>query len=275
MDKIYVQMYSFGSFSPAENEKNFADAAKLGFNGVELFGPNFAMQPLQLVETLKKNGLEAISLHASTDMIEGMIPFAEALEMRFMGIGMHYIPDAAAAMQYAERLNQIGEVCAKHGIMLTYHNHTQEFLACEGKTILDIIADNTNPAFVGIELDAGWCAAAGVDPIAFINKHAGRVKLIHLKESKEVIGVQPPMNPADMQIDETGRPKFTEKQLKEMEFMKSINCPAGEGIVDWTKLKEAADAQGCEAYIVERELTYANERYDCLEADIEYYKNNL
>jgi sugar phosphate isomerase/epimerase len=275
MDKIYVQMYSFASFSPTENEKNFADAAKLGFHGVELFGPNFAMPPQQLAETLMKYGLEAVSLHASTDMIEDMIPLAETLGMRFMGIGMHYIPDVPAAIQFAEQLNQIGEVCAKHGIMLTYHNHTQEFLECDGKTILDIIAENTNPALIGLELDAGWCAAAGVDPIAFINKHAGRVKLIHLKESKEVIGVQSPMNPADIQIDEFGRPKFTEKQLKEMEYMKSINCPAGEGIVDWSKLKAAADAQGCEAYIVEREHTYANERYDCLKADIEYYKNNL
>jgi sugar phosphate isomerase/epimerase len=275
MDKIYVQMYSFASFSPTENEKNFADAAKLGFQGVELFGPNFAMPPQQLAETLMKYGLEAVSLHASTDMIEDMIPLAETLGMRFMGIGMHYIPDVPAAIQFAEQLNQIGEVCAKHGIMLTYHNHTQEFLECDGKTILDIIAENTNPALIGLELDAGWCAAAGVDPIAFINKHAGRVKLIHLKESKEVIGVQSPMNPADIQIDEFGRPKFTEKQLKEMEYMKSINCPAGEGIVDWSKLKAAADAQGCEAYIVEREHTYANERYDCLKADIEYYKNNL
>jgi sugar phosphate isomerase/epimerase len=275
MDKIYVQMYSFASFSPTENEKNFADAAKLGFNGVELFGPNFAMPPQKLAETLKKYGLEAISLHTSTDKIEEMIPFAEALGMRFMGIGMHYIPDAAAAYQYAKTLNQIGEVCTNHGIMLTYHNHTQEFLEWEGKTILDIIVENTNPEFVGLELDAGWCAAAGVDPIAFINQHAGRVKLIHLKESKEVIGVQPPMNPEEMEFDEAGRPNFTEKQLAEMEFMKSINCPAGEGIVDWNKLKTAADAQGCQAYIVERELTYANERYDCLKADIEYYRNNL
>jgi sugar phosphate isomerase/epimerase len=275
MDKIYVQMYSFASFSPDENEKNFADAAKLGFYGVELFGPNFAMTPQQLAETLKKYGLEAVSLHASTDRIEEMIPFAETLGMRFMGIGMHYIPDGTAAVLFAERLNQIGEVCAQHGIMLTYHNHTQEFLECDGKTILDIIAENTNPAYIGLELDAGWCAAAGVDPIAFVKKHAGRIKLIHLKESREVIGVQPPMNPAEMQLDEQGRPKFTEKQLNEMEYMKSINCPAGEGIVDWTKLKVAADAQGCEAYIVERELTYANERLDCLKADIEYYKNNL
>jgi sugar phosphate isomerase/epimerase len=275
MDKIYVQMYSFASFSPADNEKNFAAAAELGFTGVELFGPNFAMQPQELADMLTKYRLEAVSLHAGTDMIEGLISHAKTLGLKYMGIGMNYIPDAQAAHQYAERLNQIGEECSKHGIMLTYHNHTQEFMDCDGKTIMDILVENTNPAWVGIELDAGWCAAAGMDPIAFVNKHAGRVKLIHLKESKEVIGVQPPMNPADMKLDETGRPVFSEKQIKEMEYAQSINCPAGEGLVDWKKLKEAADAQGCAAYIVERERTYAKERFDCLKEDIEYYKNNL
>lgn len=275
MEKIYVQMYSFASFSPEENEQNFAAAASLGFHGVELFGPNMAMAPTELSDVLKKNGLEAISLHSDTNNIVPMIPFAKTLGLSFMGIGMHYIPDAQAAKDFADRLNQIGEECSKEGIMVTYHNHTQEFLDCGGTTILDILIENTNPDYVGFELDAGWCAAAGVDPIEFIKKHAGRIKLVHIKESKEVIGVQAAMNPADMKRDENGWPIFSEEQKKAMEYAKSINCPAGEGLVDWKKLKEVADAQGCVAYIVEREHTYAGERLDCLKADIQYYKENI
>jgi sugar phosphate isomerase/epimerase len=275
MEQLYVQMYSFASFSPEENEKNFAAAASLGFHGVELFGPNFAMSPGELSDVLRKYGLEAISLHAGTDSIVGMLPLAKALGLRFMGIGMHYIPDAEAAVNYAEKLNQIGEECSKEGVMVTYHNHTQEFLKCGDKTILEILIENTNPEYVGFELDAGWCAAAGVDPIEFIRKHAGRIKLVHIKESKEVIGVQDAMNPDEIKIDENGRPNFTEKQMKDMEHAKSINCPAGEGLVDWKKLKEVADALGCVAYIVEREHTYAGERLDCLKEDIQYYKENM
>lgn len=272
MDKLYVQMYSFDSFNPAENEKNFRSAAELGFDGVELFGPNLAMEPEKLADMLKETGLEAVSLHADADKIEGMIPYAETLGLKFMGIGMHYLPDEAAAIEFAVKLNSIGEECSRHGIMLTYHNHTQEFLDCGGKMILEILMEHTDPDKVGFELDAGWCAAAGVDPIAFINRHAGRIKLVHIKESGEVLGVQPPFNPADIRTGEDGKVQFSEEQKQAMERSKKINCPAGDGLVDWKKLKAAADAQGCAAYIVEREYTYEGTRYDCLKADIEYYR---
>jgi sugar phosphate isomerase/epimerase len=272
MEKLYVQMYSFGSFSPEDNEANFAMAKELGFDGVELFGPNFTLEAEDLAKVLEENGLQAISLHADADSIEEFIPYAKVLGLQFMGIGMHYIPDAKAAQAFAKRLNQIGEVCTNHGIMLTYHNHTQEFLEVDGTTILELLIENTDARCVGFELDAGWCAAAGTDPIAFVEKHSGRIKLIHLKESSEVIGVQPPMNLADIDRDENGYPQFSQEQIDKMEYSKSINCPAGEGIVDWKRLKQVASANGCVAYIVERENTYAGTRMDCLKADVAYYR---
>ncbi len=272
MDKLYVQMYSFGSFSPEDNETNFAMAKELGFDGVELFGPNLSSSPEALAKSLNQNELHAISLHTDIDTIEEFIPLAKAVDLKFMGIGMHYIPDANTAEEFAKKLNIIGEVCAEHGIMLTYHNHTQEFMDVSEKTIIEILIENTNPEYVGFELDAGWCAAAGTDPITFIEKYSGRIKLIHLKESREVIGVQPPMNPSDIVLDENGIPQFSQEQQDNMEFTKSINCPAGEGVVDWAKLKKVADANGCVAYIVERENTYAGTRIDCLKADVAYYR---
>ncbi len=275
MDQLYLQMYSFGEFDPAQTEKNLKQASEMGYCGVELFGPNFAMETENMKKLLEENHLDVISLHTQTDKIVEMIPYAKALGLRFIGIGMEYLPDAATAELFANRLNEIGEQCHKEGIMLTYHNHTQEFRLCGDIKILDIIAEKTNPEYVGLELDAGWCAAAGYDPIAFIKQYEGRIKLVHIKESREDIGVQPSMNPQDIKYDESGRPIMREEVKQMFKKSQEINCAAGEGLVDWKELKKVADACGCEAYIVEREFSYSGERLDCLKADIEFYKKNM
>lgn len=275
MDQIYLQMYSFGDNDPANTEKNLKAAAEMGYCGVELFGPNFALDTEKMKQVLEENHLKAVSLHTQADSIIGMIPYAKALGLNFMGIAMEYLPDAEAAFAFAKRLNEMGEKCQEEGILLTYHNHTQEFKQCGDKKILEIIAENTNPEYVGLELDAGWCAAAGEDPIAFIKKYEGRVKLVHVKESGIVIGVQPAINPKEMKFDENGRPQFSEEMMLSFKKSQEMNCAAGDGIVDWKELKKVADACGCKAYIVEREYSYAGERLDCLKADIAYYKANV
>ena len=50
--------------------------------------------------------------------------------------------------------------------------------------MIDVLMKETNPDYVSFELDAGWCAAAGFDPIELVQTYSGRVKLIHVKESR-------------------------------------------------------------------------------------------
>jgi len=46
----------------------------------------------------------------------------------------------------------------------------------------DRIAASTEPGLVSLEIDCGWVAYAGHDPIALIERYSGRVPLIHAKE---------------------------------------------------------------------------------------------
>ena len=119
-------------------------------------------------------------------------------------------------------------------------------------------------------------SAAGFDPIELVQTYSGRIKLIHVKESSKVIGPQPPMDFESIPKDEHGAPIFTEEEKAQMEEQKKINCPAGDGLVDWKALKEVADKHGCQAYIVEREYTPGEgSRLDCLKADLEYYRTQI
>jgi len=92
----------------------------------------------------------------------------------------------------------------------------------------------------------------------------------------KVIGALPSLDFESIPKDEHGAPIFTEEQKTELEEQKKINCPAGEGLVDWKALKEVADKHGCQAYIVEREYTPGEgTRLDVLKADLEYYRTRI
>lgn len=273
MGKIHLQMYSFMDGTMNDTKENLKNAAKMGYDGVELFGPNMEIPAEEMKSTLEEMHLEPVSMHVpKTDMIPVLLPYAKAVGMKFIGIGMEVMIDEAAVHAFAQRLNELGALCAEEGLMLTYHNHTQEFLPCGDARVIDVLLKETNPEHVSMELDAGWCAAAGFDPIEFVKRYSGRVKLIHVKESSEVIGPQQPMDFDKIEKDEMGMPIFPEDMKAEMERSKKINCLAGEGLVDWKALKETADAHGCQAYIVEREYTPHGTRLEVLKQDVDYYK---
>lgn len=276
MGKINLQMYSFMDGTMNDSKENFRAASEMGYDGVEMFGPNFEILPEELIPLLNELNLEAVSLHApASDMVEQLIPFANALGMKFIGIGMEVMMDDEAVHRFAEKLNRIGKVCAQNGLTLTYHNHTQEFMPCGDEKVIDVLMKETDPEYVSFELDAGWCAAAGFDPIEFVQQYSGRVKLIHVKESSKVVGPQPPVDFSGFEKDEKGMPIMSEEFKKNKEEMDKINCKAGEGLVDWKTLKEAADRHGCQAYIVEREYAPEGKRLEYLKADIEYYRTQI
>ena len=333
MGKVNLQMYSFMDGTMNDSRENFRRAAEMGYDGVELFGPDFEIPAEELKALLEELKLEPVSLHApKTEMVEGLIPFANALGMQFIGIGMEVLKDEESVHSFAKTLNRIGKACAEKGLMLTYHNHTQEFADCgrigsvpgaagaaeeqqaAGKPcgdvqpenrhaageacvsvqpenrhaaetaldssrrtdrVIDVLMRETDPEYVSFELDAGWCAAAGFDPIVFVEQYSGRVKLIHIKESSRVVGPQPPMDFSTLPRDENGAPIFSDELKKTMEELDRINCRAGEGLVDWKALKEAADQNGCQAYIVEREYSVSGNRLNDLKADLEYYRTQI
>lgn len=274
MTKINVQMYSFSAEDMNDSRENLKRAAEMGYAGVELFGPNYEIPAEEMKSLLQELNLELISLHAATSKeVEGLIPYAETAGSKFLGIGVERFPDEKSVHAFAEHLNELGEKCKTHGLTLTYHNHTDEFAPCGEERIIDVLMKETDPKNVSFELDAGWCAAAGYDPIELVEQYSGRVKLIHIKESDKVVGTKAPLDFESIPKDETGRPMFTEEQIAILMERNKINCVAGKGLVDWAKLQEAADQHGCQAYIVEREYTPEGTRLEVLAKDLKYYQS--
>ena len=274
MGKINIQMYSFMDGSHDDFRENLRLAAEMGYDGVELFGPEFEIPVEELKELLDRLGLKVISMHVpKKEQIVSFLPFANAVGSRFVGLSMEPMLTDADVHRWARELNELGAACAEKGCMMIYHNHTQEFAPCEGQRVIDVLMQETNPENVGFELDAGWCAAAGFDPVEFVNTYPGRVKLVHVKESSEVIGPLPPVDISKVEwVD--GKPVFSKEVQEMLDHAHKINCHACEGLVDWAKLKEAADAAGCQGYIVEREYS-EGDRVEELRNDIRRYREVL
>lgn len=274
MANLNLQMYSFSDGTMEDTRENLAVTAKMGYSGVELFEPNFTVPAEEMKALLYDLRLEPISLHTSAGAIERMIPYAKTIGAHFIGIGMYPMFTDSDVHGFAQALNILGKKCSEAGLCLTYHNHTQEFAPCGEQTILETLLEETDPHYVSLELDAGWCAAAGYDPVEFVQRHPGRVKLIHIKESSRVLGIQPPIDWNKLPRDGSGNTILTEEMKMNFQKQKEINCSAGYGIVNWSKLQTAADANGCCHYIVEREFTPPpfRTRLEALKADLRFYQ---
>ena len=124
-----------------------------------------------------------------------------------------------------------------------------------GEFLLDIIRANA-PA-LGFELDSHWIHRGGQDPVKFIKKYAGSIRLVHLKDYR--IG--------EMPIPEGGV-DFTSKEGM-MKFMSNFTnivqfAEVGEGTLDMPAIIQAGLEGGGEYFLVEQDDCYGRDPFDSL-----------
>ena len=283
MENINVQVYSLVS-EPISPIEKLQTISKLGFAGAE-FTADFTEVPVEeMKKVLAENNLKVDSAHVGLDQIEGVLPYFAELGAKLVIRPMTNFCNKAEAEEVAAELNRLGNIAKQYGIKIGYHNHTDEFYVDEGKYLYDWLIDACDPEVTAFQLDCGWCSAAGVNPVDFINSHAGRIASIHIKENGGVIGANKPQSRHDttprfkFEKDADGKPIFPPEFLKMKEEHDKLNVPQGQGIVDWKAVKAAADAQ-CDnvIYVVEREASYNDpqDRVSCLAEDIAWLKANL
>lgn len=79
-------------------------------------------------------------------------------------------------------LNHTGVACKKAGFQFGYHNHDFEFVKTDGKYLMDVILEGTDPDLVIWEMDLYWVKFAQEDPIRWIKKYPGRIHAFHVKD---------------------------------------------------------------------------------------------
>jgi len=99
----------------------------------------------------------------------------------------------------AEFMNEVGRICAKHGVRCLYHNHWVE---CEGDG-MEQLCKLTDPKLVGFAFDTGHAVRAGKDPAAIIGMLGKRLGLIHFADASEQVQSvtkRPPLGEGSLKI---------------------------------------------------------------------------
>ena len=229
---LAVQLYSLRMLPDALDEV-LGHVAAAGYRGVETLGDH-SMSADALQELLDKHELQAISTHVGLAALEqdvdGVIKFNQTIgnqviTIPFLAKELRPTDDAGWAA-LGERFGKLGKRIAEAGMRLLYHNHDFEMERTNGKLMIEWMLDSTDPAYLQWEPDLAWVVRGGADPVALLEKYAGRCPRIHVKD----------LSPAGTNEEEKG---FAD---------------VGYGTLDWATLLPAARAAGAEWYIVEHDL---------------------
>lgn len=162
--------------------------AEIGYQGIE-------GGPMQLLEgdvaanlrRFHELGLQVITVSASReqlrDHLDKTISNAIALQAPHVSVWWGPCNTKDELLRDAELYNSAGARLAAEGLKLCYHNHEHEFkTSFNGVYALDVLAEHTDPKSVYFEVDIAWVTFGGEDPVKVLNRYAGRVPSIHIKD---------------------------------------------------------------------------------------------
>lgn len=168
--------------------------ADAGYDGVEFLHrfPDADLE--QVIATLDETGLAVpgahvgpfIGLEEQPAELERTIESYAAVDCGALAISVGNEDHFATRERIAETaraLESLAATAADHGVGFLYHNHHWEFQPPRGtdEAIFDVLVDELDDS-VGLELDVGWVAAGGDDPVERIEAHGDRIEILHVKD---------------------------------------------------------------------------------------------
>jgi sugar phosphate isomerase/epimerase len=274
---IGLQLYTLGEAPYRDLEGTLQAVARIGYRTVESVG-FMKRTATEFRAALDRAGLSCPSAHVPLQADPGGGPSLAgdlgrlAAEMHQIGAkyvvapifavpqrfgGPRKAEDGAAFLgrvakemtgedwrRLAAQLNEKGAALKRQGLKLAYHNHNAEFARLGSRTAYELLLENTDADVVSFEMDVGWVAAAGVDPIPLLRAHPHRFRLMHVKDiqASTVPNNAFKMDPADV----------------------------GSGALDWRAILAIGYEVGVRYYYVEQEPPFAKPRMDAARADYEY-----
>lgn len=235
---------------------------ELGYRCIEI--SQVAMTPENTAEFLRAKkdfGMEiaainafATAMHPAMESLEThyekIIGDCQALGCEMLRIGMgplDRLSSREGVLKYCAELDKYAGKLGRDGIDYYYHNHLVEFVKFDGEYVLDIIKNNSS---IGFELDIHWIQAGGENPVDFIRKYAGRIRLLHLKDFRIV-----PLKTETLRGDQSGgNPMYGAIQFAEV----------GAGNLDIKACIEAGLTGGSEYFLIEQDTTYDRDEFDSL-----------
>lgn len=189
LDRIGLQLYTLRNQMEFSVERTLYDVAQLGYEEVEFAG-YFGRPPRAIKQLLDRNGLKSPSAHVGLDKMRSgwYRTLNEASQMDQKWLVIAWLPEEDrnsidAIKRTADLFNRAAGDAKTFKIRVAYHNHDWEFREVEGRRILDVLLEETDPELIDFELDLYWITKAGADPFDYFARFPGRFPLLHLKDS--------------------------------------------------------------------------------------------
>jgi sugar phosphate isomerase/epimerase len=246
---VGLQLYTVRQELAEDPKGTIKAVAEMGYEGVEGGAPS-GMSNGEFVALLKDNGLKLagsnVGLTELRDSLQKVIDRCGELGINTLmtGIGGDL---RQADGDWKRVVAELGDACVKAseaGLRILYHNHAFEFeTKVDGMYGLDYIFATIPADAIQAEIDTYWVKTGGEDPVAYIEKYAGRLPLLHIKDRSA--------------------PPEDEK------------CPfaeVGHGILDWDGIFAASEKAGVEWYLVEQDR-WVRPPMESARMSIEYLKS--
>lgn len=193
MPHLAAQVYTIRDFVKSAND--FAESMQkvraIGYDGVQLDLEHHPDVPtLAIKRACDDAGLTICISHFGyelfEDELESVIERQQIWQCDQTAIvampGRFHEAGADGYRRFAAEASTIGETLAAHGITLSYHNHSFEFIRFGNKTGLDLIFSASDPRYLHAEIDTYWIQHGGADPAEWIRRVAGRMAIVHYKD---------------------------------------------------------------------------------------------
>jgi sugar phosphate isomerase/epimerase len=190
---IGVQLYSVRELLPKDFDGTLARVRTAGYSEVEAAG-YYDRTARDFRKAMDKAGLRCTSTHHTLELLlahgDELIEYGHELGLEYIICPWPRRRDPAMTGELklddwrwvAGELNRIGEKVKAAGMVFGYHNHGPEFGSEGGVVFYDELLRLTDPKLVCFEMDCGWVAAAGRNPVDYLGKTPERFPLLHVKD---------------------------------------------------------------------------------------------
>ncbi len=200
MESIGLQLWTVRNQLEKDVPSTMRSVADAGYKQVELMR---VLDADKFVPAARDAGLRVTSAFIDWQSIgnpdsgpnfDDILAKAQQLGLKYLVfgyIGKGHRETVEHFQRHAEQANRAGEKCQQAGLQLCYHNHSFEFAKLAGgRAGWDVLVDEFDHKLVQFEVDIFWVAIGGRDPIDAMQKLAGRVCQVHLKDMKRGASIQ-------------------------------------------------------------------------------------
>lgn len=194
--KPAIPVYAVLSTMKTDYEGGFRKLADIGYQYIELLGANpFARKHItelysaaQMKKLLSDCGLTPISFHEQapdlkTKSFDMLMDYCETIGCHRIVLPNIWIRTKDEVLLLAQELDRVGRLMRSRGFTYVLHTHHLEFRRLDdGKTLVDVILENTDPKNLEVEFDMIWALRGGADPLAELEKIGSRCRLVHQKD---------------------------------------------------------------------------------------------